>query len=221
MDGDKTTSVSFAPIQYRLTVTLSGSGSGKVSSNTGDIDCGNVCSALFNYGAFVSLTASSASGSTFSGWNGACSSSSNCAITIASDINLTANFQPQTTNNNNGSGGSSGTTKGNGGGKCFIATAAYGSYMAEDVVVLRNFRDRYLVTNRPGRAFVHWYYRVSPPIANIIARHKSLRSATRALLFPMVFAIKHPYTAAVSFLFQGILLIGFCAPWRRMRGTGI
>lgn len=221
MDSDKTASVFFTPIQYRLTVTLSGSGSGKVSSNTGDIDCGSLCSALFNYGASVSLTASSASGSTFSGWNGACSSSSNCAITITSDINLTANFQPQTTNNNNGSGGNSGTTKGNGGGKCFIATAAYGSYMAEDVVVLRNFRDRYLVPNRPGRTFVHWYYRISPPIANIIARHKSLRAATRALLLPMVFAIKHPYTAALSFLFQGILLISFCAPLRRMGGAGI
>ena len=80
---------------------------------------------------------------------------------------------------------------------CFIATAAYGSDQASDVVVLRDFRDRYLLTHPPGRAFVATYYRLSPPIAGLVARHESLRFAVRATLLPIVGAIKHPVLATL------------------------
>ena len=80
---------------------------------------------------------------------------------------------------------SSGTTSGGGGG-CFIATAAYGSYEAPYVMILRKMRDRFLVTNAPGRAFVHLYYTYSPPIANIIAHHNSLKMLVRTGLLPLV-----------------------------------
>jgi hypothetical protein len=39
------------------------------------------------------------------------------------------------------------------------------------------------------------YYRLSPPIAAVIARHASLRAATRALLTPVVLAMQHPQAA--------------------------
>lgn len=79
---------------------------------------------------------------------------------------------------------------GGGGGACFIATAAYGSPMEKEVVVLRRFRDSYLLTNRPGRAFVSLYYRTSPSLASFIAEHESLRTVSRIALTPVVWSCK-------------------------------
>jgi hypothetical protein len=60
------------------------------------------------------------------------------------------------------------------------------------VRTLRDFRDRHLLTNVPGRAFVAAYYRWSPPIADIIGRSSTLRAVTRVLLTPVVLAVSHP-----------------------------
>jgi subtilisin family serine protease len=84
------------------------------------------------------------------------------------------------------SSGTSGGSGGGGGGGCFIATAAYGSYEAPYVLILRKMRDRFLVTNAPGKAFVHLYYTYSPPITDIIADHNSLKIAVRIGLLPLV-----------------------------------
>ncbi len=91
---------------------------------------------------------------------------------------------------------------------CFIATAAYGSAMDAHVITLRRFRDRWLLTNRAGRLFVAWYYRNSPPVAAIIARHPSLRSATRAALWPIVLTGEHPIAGillVLVFMVYGIM----------------
>ncbi|MFO7711863.1 MAG: X2-like carbohydrate binding domain-containing protein [Dehalococcoidia bacterium] len=69
---------------------------------------------------------------------------------------------------------------------CFIATTAYGTPMADEVQVLRNLRDGYLLTNPPGRAFVDFYYRISPPIARFIAEHPGVKPIVRAGLVPAV-----------------------------------
>mgnify|MGYP000899857751 CR=1 FL=1 len=96
-------------------------------------------------------------------------------------------------------GGSSSTAGSGGGGGCFIATAAFGSSLAPEISVLREFRDRYLLTNGPGQAFVSWYYRVSPPVAALIAEHETLKAAVRWGLTPVVFAAKYPW-AAILFI---------------------
>lgn len=95
---------------------------------------------------------------------------------------------------------------------CFIATAAYGSYLDPHVAVLRQFRDNYLLTNAPGRRFVKWYYSTSPPIAAAIAEHDSLRVATRLALTPLVYAVKYPMTACLL----TVSIIGFLV-WGRRR----
>ena len=62
---------------------------------------------------------------------------------------------------------------------CFIATAAYGTPLHDDIDVLRAFRDEYLMANSPGRAFVKAYYILSPPIAAMIRDSKWLGAAVR------------------------------------------
>ena len=69
---------------------------------------------------------------------------------------------------------------------CFIATAAYGTAMAGEIEILRKFRDEYLLTNPVGQALVDFYYRVSPPIAEFITEHPSLKPIVRVGLAPAV-----------------------------------
>ena len=69
---------------------------------------------------------------------------------------------------------------------CFIATAAYGTPMAKEIEILREFRDKYLMTNPVGKGLVEFYYRVSPPIGEFITKHPSLKPIVRVGLLPVV-----------------------------------
>ncbi len=69
---------------------------------------------------------------------------------------------------------------------CFIATAAYGSYSAPQVQALRAFRDRYLLTNSAGSAFVRWYYEHGPVAAAWLDAHPGYKPVVRAALLPEI-----------------------------------
>jgi subtilase family serine protease len=70
---------------------------------------------------------------------------------------------------------------------CFIATAAYGTPTAEEIEILRNFRDEILIPNSAGEILVNTYYDVSPPLAEFIAEHDTLRTIVRVgIIEPMV-----------------------------------
>lgn len=112
-----------------------------------------------------------------------------------------------TTGGTEGGTSTTGTTTSVSGGGCFIATAAYGSYMEPHVMILRQFRDKHLLTNRMGRTFVDFYYRTSPPIADFIRRHEALRTATRIVLTPIVYIVAFTWQSGVILLILSTVLI--------------
>src|SRR5439155_26620695 len=70
MSGTRAVTASFTLQTFTLTVGKAGSGSGTVTSRDGRINCGPTCSAAYESGTGVALTATPASGSTFAGWSG-------------------------------------------------------------------------------------------------------------------------------------------------------
>jgi hypothetical protein len=75
---------------YTLTVSRAGTGTGTVTSNPAAINCGSSCSTTLNSGTAISLTATPASGSTFAGWSGNCTSAG--SVTMTANMSCTATF---------------------------------------------------------------------------------------------------------------------------------
>jgi hypothetical protein len=91
---------------YDLSVSTAGSGSGTVTGGSGAIACGSTCSASFVDASSVSLTATAAVGSTFTGWSGACSGTGPCIVSLLGDRDVIAEFAVQSSAGGGGGGGS-------------------------------------------------------------------------------------------------------------------
>ncbi len=102
------------------------------------------------------------------------------------------------------------------GGGCFIATAAYGSYLDNHVDTLRSFRDGFLENE-----FVSAYYKVSPPIADFIDAHPAFKPAVRAALMPAVgvseVAVGMGLASKVGVAMSAPLISGLGLFWLRRR----
>ncbi|MCW4043139.1 MAG: hypothetical protein NWE90_05390 [Candidatus Bathyarchaeota archaeon] len=135
----------------------------------------------YDGGTYVTIEAIPNSGYEFTGWSGDASGATN-PITIAmdSDKSITANFSAITAGNGDDTGKKGG---------CFIATACYGTPMAEEVKTLCAFRDQYLLTNPIGRDIVELYYRLSPEVANFIRDKEDLKTIVRECLKPFIWII--------------------------------
>jgi hypothetical protein len=96
--------------EYKLSLSIIGSGSGSVSSQpTGISSVGQPVSWLFNAGTAIALTATPAPGSYFAGWTGACSGTETCTVTVNSELLVAASFKkiPKVSVTLNGTGAGS------------------------------------------------------------------------------------------------------------------
>jgi secreted trypsin-like serine protease len=104
------TNTSGTPTQRLLTVAKQGGGQGTVTSSPAGIACGATCSATFDDGQSVILTAKAASGSTFIGWEGeGCSGTGTCTVLMDRARSVTATFGVQVSSEPPPSGGGGST----------------------------------------------------------------------------------------------------------------
>jgi YVTN family beta-propeller protein len=95
LSADTTVTASFKkkPTTNMLSVVLAGGGSGTVTSSPSGINCGPTCTASFDTGTQITLSAAAAGGSTFSGWSGGgCNGTNGCTLTLNADTTVTASF---------------------------------------------------------------------------------------------------------------------------------
>lgn len=138
-----------ATTRYVLTAVTAGTGSGSVTSTPAGIDCGANCSASFDDGTSVTLTAAAGSGSVFAGWSGACAgTAAQVAVAVDAARSCTASFAALRSLQVSLAGAGSGTVTGNPAGiACGASCSA--SHVDGTSVVLT-------AAPAAGSAFVQW-----------------------------------------------------------------
>jgi len=162
-------------------------------------------------GTEVNLVAEAGSGYQFANWSGDVNTiddvdAAQTTITMDNSYSIRANFQGA-------------------GSRCCAATAAYGTPVAEEIEILREFRDEYLLTSPVGKGLMEFYYRVSPPIAEFITEHPSLKPVVRAGLAPAVVmstvAVNTTMPDKIAIIGLLVLVSVVLAAWAtRRRGRG-
>jgi len=155
---------SLHPEPVALLLVASTEGGSVTSPGEGTFPC--------TLGSMVILMAEASSGYQFASWSGdvdaiADVNAATTTITMDNSYSVRADFQ-QTSS------------------PCCTATAAYGTPMAKELGILRQFRDEYLLTNPMGETLAEIYYSVSPPIAEFLIEHPGLKPIVRAGLAPAV-----------------------------------
>jgi hypothetical protein len=161
-------------------------------------------------GSMVILMAKASSGYQFASWSGdvdtiADVNAATTTITMDNSYSVRADFQRVSS-------------------PCCTATAAYGTPMAKELGLLRQFRDEYLLTNPVGKTVADIYYSVSPPLAGFLSEHPGLKPIVRAGLAPAVamstlVVNTSPAEKAAIAGFLVLVLIAL-ALWTMKRGTG-
>jgi hypothetical protein len=152
------------PQPVALLLVSSTQGGSVTSPGEGTFNC--------TLGSMVILMAQANNGYQFTNWSGEVDTIANVdaattVITMDSSYSITADFQSTSS-------------------PCCTVTAAYGTPMAQEIGILRQFRDEQLLTNHLGKDLVDLYYTLSPPIAGFITEHASLKPIVRAGLVPAV-----------------------------------
>ena len=81
----------FAKKTYTVTFNKAGAGTGGIHGD--GVDCTSTCTKTVEHGTMLSLTATPTGLSVFAGWGGACTNATgDCAVTVTSDISITASF---------------------------------------------------------------------------------------------------------------------------------
>jgi hypothetical protein len=174
--GDTTITVmeEAPPVEYDLTIS---------STAGGEVTEPGEGTFSYGEGTPVGLVATASEGYHFVKWTGNVGSIANTnaaatIITMNDDYSISASFEQDEEEPPTPS-------------FCFIATAAYGSPTAEQLDVLREFRDVVLLKNTLGSKLVSLYYQLSPPMADFIAGHELLRTMVRELLIdPIVWVVE-------------------------------
>ncbi|MBN1663708.1 MAG: type II secretion system protein [Deltaproteobacteria bacterium] len=106
-------------------------------------------------------------------------------------------------------------------GFCFVATAAYGDAGHPMVVLLRDFRDRLLLTWGGGKWLVGKYYIHGPKAARLIQDRPAAMWAARCLLAPVAaltfFIFYAPWAFPFIFLMSALFTAAFFAAQRRKK----
>ncbi len=96
MIQDQSVTATFTQNQNNFNLTVSVSGNGTVMSTDGFISCPGTCSHTYPGNTQVTLNASPALGSIFSGWSGGgCSGTGSCTVTMTQDLTVAATFTGQ------------------------------------------------------------------------------------------------------------------------------
>jgi uncharacterized delta-60 repeat protein len=167
---------------------------------------------IYDYALRISISADPDDGYNFSEWSGDVSSTdASLSITMDSDRSIKANFSVIVIEDVWEEVKKS---------PCFIATVAYGSPLHPYVRVLRDFRDKFLMSNKLGREFVELYYEYSPFVANFIAKHKVLKVIAQINLLPLVvfsYSILYFGSTITAAVFIVIFVPPVCLVWRYRR----